>query len=138
MKVFFSAIILCTILFYTGAVVIFVLTLVYYTDAEGCTLNKVFVGVNLVLGFIVSILAVLPKIQEREYARTISNLVCFLNFIERVRKMSPKHHARELLIAAGFYYTHISCMRFLKKQKHKFNQFYHRNKSTNQIKKWQW
>ena len=25
--------------------------------------------------------------------------------------LSPKHHAGELLIAAGFYYTHICCMR---------------------------
>jgi len=69
---------LCTILFYTGAVVIFVLTLVYYTDANGCTLNKVFVGINMVLGFVISVLAILPKIQEREYLSCVSNFVKYL------------------------------------------------------------
>ena len=61
-----AGLILCTILFYTSAVVIFVLSLVYYTDADGCTINKVFVGVNWGLVFVISVLAILPKIQERK------------------------------------------------------------------------
>ena len=39
------------------------------------------------------------------------NSVYFNHNIRCYAALSPKYHARELLIAAGFYYTHICSMR---------------------------
>nr|XP_039272586.1 serine incorporator 5-like [Styela clava] len=73
-----------SILFFTVAVVGYVLLIVFYTDAGGCTANKAFIGVNFTLSILISILAVSPciqKVQPRSgllQASVVTAYVCFL------------------------------------------------------------
>nr|XP_002126357.1 serine incorporator 5-like [Ciona intestinalis] len=60
------ALALCTFLMYAACITGFVLMIVYYTDSIGCTINKAFIGVNWALVFIVSFLAISPKVQKHQ------------------------------------------------------------------------
>lgn len=52
-----------TILYYALAIAAVVLFYVYYTQPDDCTEHKVFISLNLIFCVIVSIVAILPKIQ---------------------------------------------------------------------------
>uniref|UniRef100_A0A8D2QBK1 Serine incorporator 3 n=1 Tax=Zonotrichia albicollis TaxID=44394 RepID=A0A8D2QBK1_ZONAL len=57
---------LCTVtfIFYAASITAIVLLYVYYTKPEGCTEGKAFISINLILCLIVSVVSILPKIQE--------------------------------------------------------------------------
>ncbi|KAM9064583.1 serine incorporator 3 [Sarcophilus harrisii] len=50
----------CYILSFIGVVLLFV----FYTKADACTENKLFISLNLIFCIVVSIVSILPKIQE--------------------------------------------------------------------------
>uniref|UniRef100_A0A8C5U5K3 Serine incorporator 2 n=1 Tax=Malurus cyaneus samueli TaxID=2593467 RepID=A0A8C5U5K3_9PASS len=59
---------LCTVTFtfYAASIAAVVLLFVFYTRPEGCTEGKAFISINLILCLIVSIVSILPKIQEAQ------------------------------------------------------------------------
>uniref|UniRef100_F7FXX7 Serine incorporator 3 n=1 Tax=Monodelphis domestica TaxID=13616 RepID=F7FXX7_MONDO len=56
----------CTSFFYLLSIVGVVLLYVFYTRTDGCTENKLFISLNVIFCFGVSILSILPKIQEHQ------------------------------------------------------------------------
>jgi len=65
-KCWFGAMLTCTFLFYTIVLVAVVCSFVYYTQSSGCTNNKVFISFQLILSIAISVLAILPSIQEAQ------------------------------------------------------------------------
>uniref|UniRef100_A0A7N5JEQ8 Serine incorporator 2 n=1 Tax=Ailuropoda melanoleuca TaxID=9646 RepID=A0A7N5JEQ8_AILME len=55
-----------TLLFYALSVAAVTLLFVYYTQPSSCYEGKVFIGLNLTLCFCVSIVAVLPRVQDAQ------------------------------------------------------------------------
>jgi len=53
-----------TILFYIFAITVAVLLYVFYASSEGCGLGIFFISFNLILCIIVSVMSVLPSVQE--------------------------------------------------------------------------
>eukprot|EP00118_Oscarella_pearsei_P004735 m.20702 g.20702 ORF g.20702 m.20702 type:complete len:461 (+) comp28064_c0_seq4:53-1435(+) len=49
---------------YAAVLAALILFSIFFTDGEGCSLNKFFIGLNFSLCVIISVLAVVPKIQE--------------------------------------------------------------------------
>lgn len=60
---FSTALLSATALNYLLSLVAIVLFYVYYTHPEGCSENKAFISVNMLLCIGASILSILPKIQ---------------------------------------------------------------------------
>ncbi|CAG13807.1 unnamed protein product, partial [Tetraodon nigroviridis] len=48
---------------YLLSVVALVMFYVYYTHSDGCTENKVFISINMLLCIAASLLSILPQIQ---------------------------------------------------------------------------
>ncbi|XP_064651953.1 serine incorporator 1-like isoform X2 [Lineus longissimus] len=63
-KMWYGGLLFFTILFYLLSITCVVLFYVFYTQPDGCSLNKFFISFNLILCIIASIVSVLPKIQE--------------------------------------------------------------------------
>jgi len=63
-KSWYCALVFFTLLQYALCITAVVLFYVYYTTSEGCALNKFFISFNMILCIVVSIVAVLPKVQE--------------------------------------------------------------------------
>jgi hypothetical protein len=63
-KIWFTGLLIFTGLFYIGAFIAIILFYVYYAHDSSCGLHKFFVSFNMILCVIVSIVSVLPKIQE--------------------------------------------------------------------------
>ncbi|XP_076456941.1 putative serine incorporator isoform X2 [Babylonia areolata] len=55
-----------TAIFYIVALTAVVLFYVYYADSSSCKLHKFFISFNLILCVIISVIAILPKIQEAQ------------------------------------------------------------------------
>ncbi|KAM7382689.1 hypothetical protein PAMP_002408 [Pampus punctatissimus] len=55
-----------TVLHYALAITAVVLFYIYYTQPDDCTEHKVFISLNLILCVIISIVSILPKIQEAQ------------------------------------------------------------------------
>ncbi|XP_057209881.1 serine incorporator 5 [Triplophysa rosa] len=62
-KIWYAALALVTLVLFSIAVGAMVFMIIYYTHAEACFLNKLFLGVNGGLCFVVSMLAISPCIQ---------------------------------------------------------------------------
>lgn len=60
----YAALLSLTSVFYIISIVGFALLYAYYTKPDGCTENKFFISVNLILCVVISVLSILPKIQE--------------------------------------------------------------------------
>ncbi|CAL4120084.1 unnamed protein product, partial [Meganyctiphanes norvegica] len=60
----YCALLSATFINYCLAITALVLFYVFYTTTEDCGLHKFFISFNLILCFIVSILSIIPKIQE--------------------------------------------------------------------------
>ncbi|CAM9982715.1 unnamed protein product [Lampetra fluviatilis] len=75
-----------TLVFYSVAVVSSILMLVYYTHWDGCTFNKMLIGVNVTLCALASALAISPCVQKHQsnsgllQASIISCYVMYLTF----------------------------------------------------------
>ncbi|XP_029369651.1 serine incorporator 2 [Echeneis naucrates] len=65
-KCWFAALLSFTILHYALAFSAIVLFYVFYTQPDDCTEHKVFISLNLIFCIIVSIVAILPKVQETQ------------------------------------------------------------------------
>ncbi|NWY96403.1 SERC2 protein, partial [Loxia curvirostra] len=65
-KGWYAALCTVTFLFYAASIAAVVLLYVYYTKPEGCTEGKAFISINLILCLIVSVVSILPKIQEAQ------------------------------------------------------------------------
>lgn len=65
-KSWYCALIFFTLLQYALCITAIVLFYVYYTTSEGCALNKFFISFNMILCIGVSVVAVLPKVQEHQ------------------------------------------------------------------------
>ncbi|KAK6492478.1 serine incorporator 5-like isoform X1 [Huso huso] len=63
-KLWYAALALVTLVLFSVAVGALILMGIFHTHAEGCTLNKIFLGVNSGLCLFVSILAITPCIQK--------------------------------------------------------------------------
>ncbi|XP_071616355.1 serine incorporator 3 [Heliangelus exortis] len=65
-KCWYAALLSCTCFFYTLSLVFIVLFYVFYTTPDGCTENKFFITINMILCIAVSFVSVLPKVQEHQ------------------------------------------------------------------------
>ncbi|XP_060937547.1 serine incorporator 2 [Limanda limanda] len=65
-KGWFAGLMTFTFLFYSLAFAAVVLFYVYYTQPDDCTEHKVFISLNLIFCIIISVVSILPKIQEAQ------------------------------------------------------------------------
>lgn len=65
-KCWFAALLTFTILFYALAFTAVVLFYVFYTQSDDCTEHKVFISLNFLFCIAVSIVAIVPKVQEAQ------------------------------------------------------------------------
>ncbi|KAL2080563.1 hypothetical protein ACEWY4_024356 [Coilia grayii] len=65
-KCWYAALLSFTTLFYGAAFASVVLFYVYYTQPDDCATHKTFISLNLIFSIIVSIVAILPKVQEAQ------------------------------------------------------------------------
>ncbi|XP_059205135.1 serine incorporator 2 [Centropristis striata] len=65
-KCWFAALLTFTFLFYALAFTAIVLFYVFYTQPDDCTEHKVFISLNFLFCIAVSIVAILPKVQEAQ------------------------------------------------------------------------
>ncbi|KAM6903702.1 serine incorporator 2 [Lycodopsis pacificus] len=65
-KFWFGALLTFTIVFYALTFTIVVLFYVFYTKPDDCTEHKVFISLNFIFCIIVSVVAILPKVQEAQ------------------------------------------------------------------------
>ncbi|XP_012659257.1 serine incorporator 3 [Otolemur garnettii] len=65
-RLWYAALLSATSLFYILSVIFVGLLYTYYTKPDGCTENKFFISINLILCVVVSIISVHPKIQEHQ------------------------------------------------------------------------
>ncbi|CAG06009.1 unnamed protein product, partial [Tetraodon nigroviridis] len=65
-KCWFGALLSVTVLNYVLALVAVVLFYLFYTRPDDCTEHKVFISLNLLFCLLVSVIAVLPKVQEAQ------------------------------------------------------------------------
>uniref|UniRef100_A0A8C7YAH8 Serine incorporator 1 n=1 Tax=Oryzias sinensis TaxID=183150 RepID=A0A8C7YAH8_9TELE len=65
-RCWYAALLSVTALNYLLSLVSLVLFYVYYTHSDGCTENKVFISINMLLCLAVSVVSVLPHIQESQ------------------------------------------------------------------------
>jgi len=63
-KTWYCALIFFTFFQYALCIAAVSLFYIYYTTSEGCALHKFFISFNLILCMIVSVVAILPKVQE--------------------------------------------------------------------------
>ncbi|XP_044290803.1 serine incorporator 2 isoform X2 [Varanus komodoensis] len=65
-KSWYAALFIFTFLFYVVSIAAVVLLYVYYTKPDSCTENKAFISVNLIFCVIVSVVSILPKVQDAQ------------------------------------------------------------------------
>ncbi|XP_009996995.1 PREDICTED: serine incorporator 3 [Chaetura pelagica] len=65
-KCWYAALLSCTSFFYALSLVFVVLFYVFYTKPDACTENKFFITINMLLCIVVSIVSILPKVQEHQ------------------------------------------------------------------------
>ncbi|KAI9532314.1 hypothetical protein NQZ68_033255 [Dissostichus eleginoides] len=65
-KCWFAGLMSFTFLYFALAITAVVLFYVYYTQPDDCTEHKVFISLNLIFCIIISIVSILPKIQEAQ------------------------------------------------------------------------
>ncbi|KAM4539596.1 serine incorporator 2 [Odontesthes bonariensis] len=65
-RCWFAALLSCTFVFYALAFSAVVLFYVFYTQPDDCTEHKVFISLNLIFCIVVSIVSILPKVQEAQ------------------------------------------------------------------------
>ncbi|RVE62335.1 hypothetical protein OJAV_G00156160 [Oryzias javanicus] len=63
-KCWFAGLLSFTVLYYALALAAVVLFYIYYTQPDDCTEHKVFISLNLIFCIIISVVSILPKIQE--------------------------------------------------------------------------
>lgn len=67
----FTALLSVTTVSYLLSLVSLVMFYVYYTHSDGCTENKVFISINMLLCIAASVMSILPQIQVHTTSLTI-------------------------------------------------------------------
>lgn len=62
----YAALLAATFINYALAITGIVLLFIFFTKADDCSLNKFFISFNLILSVIVSVVSILPAVQERQ------------------------------------------------------------------------
>lgn len=62
----FVGLLVCTAVLYIVAIAMVVCCFVFYTHTDGCALNKFFISFNLILAIVVSVISVLPVVQDAQ------------------------------------------------------------------------
>lgn len=71
--VFYSALLVVTVLLYVLSFTAVVLFFVFYTKPDGCSINKFFIGSNMLFSITASVISVLPIVQVRfDYCQGLS------------------------------------------------------------------
>ncbi|XP_032084323.1 serine incorporator 2 [Thamnophis elegans] len=65
-KSWYAALFVFTFLLYAVSIAAIVLLYVYYTKSDGCTTSKIFISLNLIFCIVVSMVSVLPKVQDAQ------------------------------------------------------------------------
>ncbi|KAJ7304212.1 hypothetical protein JRQ81_011746 [Phrynocephalus forsythii] len=65
-KCWYAALFIFTIIFYAISIAGVVLLYVYYTKPDGCTENKVLISLNLIFCVVVSVVSILPRVQDAQ------------------------------------------------------------------------
>ncbi|XP_051629902.1 serine incorporator 2 [Manacus candei] len=65
-KGWYAALCTVTFVFYAASIAAVALLYVYYTKPQGCTEGKALISINLLLCLVVSVVSILPKIQEAQ------------------------------------------------------------------------
>ncbi|XP_066479674.1 serine incorporator 3 [Tiliqua scincoides] len=65
-RCWYAALLTCTSLHYILSIIAVVLFYVFYTKPDGCPENKFFISFNMILCIAVSIISILPKVQEHQ------------------------------------------------------------------------
>ncbi|XP_067167462.1 serine incorporator 2 [Apteryx mantelli] len=65
-KGWYAALCIVTFIFYATSIAAVVLLYVYYTKPDSCTENKAVISLNLIFCVIVSVVSILPKIQDAQ------------------------------------------------------------------------
>ncbi|XP_065836621.1 probable serine incorporator isoform X2 [Oscarella lobularis] len=63
-KAWYYMMLVASFICYAAVLAALILLAIFFTDGEGCSLNKFFIGFNFSLCIVISILAILPKIQD--------------------------------------------------------------------------
>ncbi|XP_036273405.1 serine incorporator 3 isoform X1 [Pipistrellus kuhlii] len=63
-RCWYGVLLFITSILYTLSIITVSLLYIYYTKPDGCTENKFFISINLILCVVVSIISIHPKIQE--------------------------------------------------------------------------
>ncbi|KAG8447084.1 hypothetical protein GDO86_014511 [Hymenochirus boettgeri] len=63
-KCWYAVLLSVTSLFYTVSLTAIIGFYIFYTKSDGCTENKFFISFNMILCIIVSVISILPKVQE--------------------------------------------------------------------------
>ncbi|NP_001399383.1 serine incorporator 3 isoform 9 precursor [Mus musculus] len=72
-RLWYAALLSFTSLFYILSIVFAALLYVFYTKPDDCTENKVFISLNLIFCVAVSIVSILPKVQDGQPRRAVDN-----------------------------------------------------------------
>ena len=70
---YYYSLICCTLLGFALTITGYVLFYVYYSGPT-CGLHKFFISINLIICFILSVVSILPKVQESKLSKRSSSL----------------------------------------------------------------
>lgn len=65
-KCWYSGLFFFMFVFFALALTGFILSYVFFTGSSGCHLNKFLISFNLIMCFVISVISILPKIQEAQ------------------------------------------------------------------------
>ncbi|XP_006881618.1 PREDICTED: serine incorporator 3 [Elephantulus edwardii] len=65
-RFWYAVLLSVTSFFYILSLIVVVIFYIYFTKPDGCTENKLFISINLILCIAVSILSIHPKVQEHQ------------------------------------------------------------------------
>ncbi|XP_073241839.1 probable serine incorporator [Porites lutea] len=65
-KCWYSGLFFFMFVFFALALTGFILSYVFFTESSGCHLNKFLISFNLIMCFVISVISILPKIQEAQ------------------------------------------------------------------------
>ncbi|XP_005993191.1 serine incorporator 1 [Latimeria chalumnae] len=65
-KCWYGGLLFFTILNYAVSIAVVVLLYIFYTKPDACAANKAFISINLIFCIIISIVSILPKVQESQ------------------------------------------------------------------------
>ncbi|XP_075459961.1 serine incorporator 2 [Ascaphus truei] len=65
-RCWYAVLLICTVLLYAASIIAVVFLFIYYTKGGDCAHNKAFISLNLIFCIIISIVSILPKVQDAQ------------------------------------------------------------------------